>query len=474
MATKQHQNPDAGPDYYGIFNAFAQAMRKDFVGLPAGMKSIGYQRYIEEFGQKVWKGEGYTIQFVGCLSDYLLTFRTRGVRLSVDHSKTPYYPDYTWGMRVRAFKDRLYVTEALPECPFKPGDAIANACIYAEPTFRSIPALRRRFGQSLYGDTEDREIWDPLLHFANRYLIEADTDGSPTAVDCHGDGSPDIPAPLLAGLRLANPTTTRRIKVERLPVPAPLPPFELDTLDGGTLLLTLRNLSDEPSFASFVGRNKSLLDGANKIVVDARRCSGGTETALLPLLPYVVAQPVSLASGYMEPTCLTNYSAGNVKRQTVLFDRLAKQSPTDSSLQEAIVTWKNTLAEMSGAGIVEEQAFIPNACRDEVAPRGRAARVCLLTDIDTCDAADLLAEVCRDSSRAVTVGRATRGSRGYFNPISLSMDCFALHYPTSRYTDEGLARHFSLIGVPPEVYVPWTPESIEHDADLAMSLQLLA
>ena len=476
MTTTDRTNVLDEPDYFGVFNLFANAMCHDYVDCAAARTQVRHQGYIEDFGQKMWNGQGYTIQFAQYLSAYLLAFRTAGLRLIIDHAQTPYYPAYTWGMRVRACDDALWVTDALPDCPFAAGEAIVNASVYAEPVFPDVAALRHRFGASLYGSTPEREVWDPMLHFVNRYLVRTDGIG-----DLVPDGSAAVPAVGLDahGMRLADATRTRRVEPTRLPLPAAPAPFELVALTGdalgdapaGTLLLTLRDLADEDGFAAFVERNRGVLDRAPALVVDARRCSGGTEGALLPLMPYVVDSPTA-PDAFMEPTCLTNYTVKNVARQTESIERVARQV-TDPDVLAQVDAWKSELAEKSGAGLLEEPCDIPDECRAEAAPRGDAEKVCLLTDVGTCDAADALAEVCLASPRAATVGRATRGSRGYFNPAVVSKECFALEYPISRYTDEGLARHYARIGVPPQTHIPWTPAFCHYDPDLEAATGLL-
>lgn len=128
--------------------------------------------------------------------------------------------------------------------------------------------------------------------------------------------------------------------------------------------------------------------------------------------------------------------------------------------------WRDDILSRSGQGVVEEECPISDELKAPVDPAGRAQHVYLLTDVTTRDAADLLAEVCKGSDRATIVGRPTMGSRGYFNPAVVVSSRFSLAYPTSRYTDEGLARHYAQVGVPVDVHVEWTPEFLERDLDL--------
>ena len=430
-------------DYSNTFHTFARAMREDFIGANVEGAPTTHHRYLEQFFDKIMKGEGYTIQFMWFLTRYLREFRNSSVQVMVNHDKTPYYPDYTWGMRVRACEDALYVTDAIEGSPFAVGQKIVGASIYAEPTFRSIPKLRKKLGLGLYGATPERELWDPLLHFVNRYLVEIPG----------GSGEEEV--------------ATERITAERLPHPAPPRAFELRE-KGDALVLTLRDLADAAAFEQFIGQNRTALEGAHTLVVDVRRCSGGDEYALLPLLPYVVAEPTDF-SAYLEKTCLTNYTAANVQRQSAVFDLLAAGPDADDALRAMADELKAELASKSGMGLVEEPCLIEDELRRPVDPRG-AGEVRLLTDVDTCDAAELLAEVCADSPRALTVGRATRGSRGYFNPAVVSFSYFTLQYPISRFTDEGLARHHALVGLEPQVRIPWTPEFCERDPDLDAAL----
>ena len=509
-------------DYRVIFEAFAQAMRDDYVDDMRIGARVACRDYLESYTQIAQRGEGGNLQLARCLEEYLLAFGNPAVRLWVDHARVARCPAYTWGMSMRAHGDALYVTHALPGCALQPGDRIVGASMYAEAEFYSIAELRQRFRTSLGGPQAEREQWDPLLHYANRYLVAVDNAASEQGPDVW-TGTPTTPAPPAvmrdstapanrlshatdagqspgstrhaaslmadgnfaeqavavdlssvvigrAASHAAKAVGVRRVKMRRLVIPAPGITCDLRRLDGGVALLTLRGLSRAKALASFMAEAARELDAAPAIVIDARRCSGGTAEALAGILPYVVEKPTVPAS-YMERTCLTNHSLANARRRAAALDLLTAGDagmPTTDGATEA------DLFAKAGLGLVEEPREIPGALWQTIAPRGSACKVALLTDTLTCGAAELLAEVAQDSGRCVTVGRATRGGQGYLNPAVLDVGGFCLQYPVSRFTDEGLARHFAGVGVPPQVHVPWSPEHCRRDLDLEAALQALA
>lgn len=479
-------------EYTDCFQAFIRAMRNDYICCAETRDSVKSQPYLTAFSKKVLNGEGYEIQFVEQMSLYLMRFKNPAVEFGIDYERMEHYKPYNWGATFRRYGDTLYVATATPESKLQVGDKVVAASVYGDAGFAKVSTMEKRYETNLYGDTAEREMWDPVLHFMNRYLVE----------------DPD------------SEKGTRRVTTEFLDI-VPDPAFEIAELADDAVLLTLRDLSDAAALVEFLDSNRPALEQAKTLIIDVRTCQGGAEEAALPLLAYVISAPTAL-SDFMEDRCLTNYSKNNCNRQAAVFNYLAQQQmapfeaepeaaepeaaeadevagaataassegaddaptlgaeaeapavpePDPAALAEAqarkamFEQWRDDILSRSGQGIVEEECPISEELKASVDPAGQAQHVYLLTDVTTRDAADLLAEVCKGSDRATIVGRPTMGSRGYFNPAVVVSSRFSLAYPTSRYTDEGLARHYAQVGVPVDIHVEWTPEFLERDLDL--------
>jgi hypothetical protein len=72
--------------------------------------------------------------------------------------------------------------------------------------------------------------------------------------------------------------------------------------------------------------------------------------------------------------------------------------------------------------------------------------------------------------KVTTVGRNTLGIVDYGNVAEQEYERFTVRYPTTRLNliDDGLGTNG--VGFAPQIQIPWTPDSINADADLAWVL----
>ncbi|MEN8702209.1 S41 family peptidase [Bacillus infantis] len=88
---------------------------------------------------------------------------------------------------------------------------------------------------------------------------------------------------------------------------------------------------------------------------------------------------------------------------------------------------------------------------------------------------DSFVELCKKSSKVRVIGRPTKGLNDYANLISKKWDNgFEFMYPTSRLSRIDRGMGMTGKGIEPDLYVPWTPEHLERDADLEKALEWLA
>ncbi|MGZ7153694.1 S41 family peptidase, partial [Streptococcus pyogenes] len=82
-------------------------------------------------------------------------------------------------------------------------------------------------------------------------------------------------------------------------------------------------------------------------------------------------------------------------------------------------------------------------------------------------------DIMRQMPKVTVIGRPTMGILDYSNCCVADFGDYELLYPTSRSlaVDAGLGMTDK--GVLPDIEIPWTPEHIERDVDLAVALDYL-
>lgn len=97
-----------------------------------------------------------------------------------------------------------------------------------------------------------------------------------------------------------------------------------------------------------------------------------------------------------------------------------------------------------------------------------------MTDVYCGSAGDSFIENCKMSSKVTVIGRPTAGLNDYANlAIQRWDEGFELWYPTSRLSRIDSGRGMTGVGVEPHIYIPWSPQHLKEDVDLAAALRLV-
>lgn len=335
--------------------------------------------------------------------------------------------------------DALYVTRVREDERMRLGDAIVSLGSMGPDEY-----LAQALGNPVSEKDPERQRWDDVLCDLSRVVVR------------HPDG------------------TTRRVKLRTFPVAARRPdPCTLSAPGDSTLLLRVTQLDDGEA-AQALSSGAERLARADRLVIDLRGCSGGAEVNAYPLLDCVFDEPTNLTEVQAPETVLTNYTEANCARRERQIAQLRVLAQGQGAGEGAgLLTWMDENLELvranRGAGYVEETVR-PDDVAIAAAPAGQS--VVLLTDDGCADAAEWFVRVARQSARVTVVGRATRGSLDYSNPLAIAFeDRFVFVYPMSKSKAADEGRGMRGQGIAPDVVVPFTPEECTRDVILGRALR---
>ena len=359
--------------------------------------------------------------------------------------------DWLIGFETRAAEDALYVTESWGDDRLHTGDRIV--AVDGEPLANYRSDLRR---YALYGDTPEREDWSHFLRYADSIEVEPAAGG--TRATLH---------PL--HLSTQTPRTVT-------------PPCAFELLDGphgSVARLSLGEIDDPSELESLLAAHHNEIVAAERLVLDLRRCAGTPLDTAVALMPYLIDAPMTPADFLGEQGLYLRYSHRNVQRMVASLETMRDggyevdlgdgvEGSDTAALDEEIAS----LRALDGAGVVWEDAQMPEEWLVPVEPAAGPARVVVLSDIGCRSEGEQLLAMAATQRKVVTLGRASLGNSDHQEIIGVNFDddiFFA--YPLGR-TKAAAEGHGVLgRGVPVQVHVPWTPDELERDVILERALE---
>ena len=256
---------------------------------------------------------------------------------------------------------------------------------------------------------------------------------------------------------------------------AGLPCCELGRV-GDVVVLTLRNPGD-PAFSEVLNGLLSEIRVAKRLVIDVRGCRGGMQEDVFPLVPFVM-EPGAAATPeqlFGRPGIAMNYSRHNVDDKLRELEVLRAQAQESASAPEDLAELDELAADLQAKrgqkGVHEmesAEAFYPDVQFSKSADGPAApARVVVLADRCTGEAAEWLVRAAKSAGYATVMGRATIGSLDNTCPRAVRLDDdLTLILPTATYL-EALEGDATLgRGIAPDVHIPWTPAQLSRDVEL--------
>ena len=253
---------------------------------------------------------------------------------------------------------------------------------------------------------------------------------------------------------------------------------------GDVAVLTLRNPSD-PAFSEALNGLLSEVCIAKHLVIDVRGCRGGMQEVIFPLVPFVM-EPGAAATPeqlFGRPGIAMNYSRHNVDDKLKELEVLRAQAQESTSAPEDLAELDELAADLQAKrgqrGVHEmesAEAFYPDVQFSRSADGPAApARVVVLADRCTGEAAEWLVRAAKSAGYASVMGRATIGSLDNTCPRAVRLDDdLTLILPTATYL-EALEGDVTLgRGIAPDVHIPWTPAQLSRDVELETACERAA
>ncbi|ESU33238.1 hypothetical protein G3A_07255 [Bacillus sp. 17376] len=403
-----------------IFKEIVNIMHRDYAGWK---DKQGWDR------PDYFLGKLKDATFADVVKEYLQDFRDKHIYFTDLNAERNV--DQDRGFKVRRYEDKLYVTELTSETRLRKGTAFVTI------GGQSILDLREQHERLLNENHAERENWAPILA---QYEYGETDDGQEFRFRFYQ-------------------------KTEYQPV------YSVRKLNDKTLLMTMTDFADPDAIIRMINDHKDLLESMENWIIDVRVNYGGGDANYFNLLPYLMPEEgVDLADG--DEKMFFNCTVANSQRQLAGVKEQMKGVQDEQALV-FLRAWQREWERHRGRGFVEFDfsEFIPDTF---VKGKATPKTIIVMTDVYCGSAGDSFIENCKMSSKVTVIGRPTAGLNDYANlAIQRWDEGFELWYPTSRLSRIDSGRGMTGVGVEPHIYIPWSPQHLKEDVDLAAALRLV-
>lgn len=416
-------------DRLPIFEAIADILTQDYAGADQLRFTEARQPFLAFCAQLNEQHNFEDEQLFNFVQLYLQTIGNPKVVFAIrPHAG---FQPYTRGFSARSDGSRLFVSDITGETRLKPGDQILKINYAAPAGFRSVSSMMQH--EVLLNE---RDQWEAYLNHAKVLLVE------------HAGGEQEK----IILKKFAPAQKPAQLTGQRLP--------------DGAFCLRIDHFNDGGAIADLIAAVQEPLAQARHLILDLRLNQGGYAEAFAPLLPYLCDRETSLSQFLPENSVYTRFSPRNCDLSLAQL-RPYLQSPDADVRATAAALSAEIQAQRGQPWVLEADSL-----SDERLPCRRSAQqITILTDSTCEDEAERFALACRRFSGVRLVGRPTRGSLEYSNPVSadFGFGC-SLTYPISRSAACQAGQGYASSGVPVDVYIPWSPDEIHTDRVLAQAL----
>ena len=480
--------------FLGVFDRLLKAMQMDYARCER-FEASGYADFAGQLytlNSNMFQNRAFCDRMLTqMILHYLTWYQDPGLQLVVG-------PGAAWhvtsDLGTQRYGDALYVTQAAPTAAVRVGEQIVGV------NGKSLAEVRPEVERTLWTTVEpadpEREDWSIVLAFAKNLQVRG-IDGSERTVKVDvsaGDaewakpvrctrGESDAGPAAASGEDAGGAASNPPMVDDEAASAAGQPCCELGRV-GDVVVLTLRNPGD-PAFGEALSDLLSEVCAAKHLVIDVRGCRGGMQEDIFPLVPFVLAPGATATSEQLfgRPGIAMNYSRHNVDDKLKELEVLRAQAQESTSAPEDLAELDELAADLQakrGQKDVHEmesaEAFYPDVQFSRSADSPAApARVVVLADRCTGEAAEWLVRAAKSAGYATVMGRATIGSLDNTCPRAVRLDDdLTLILPTATYLealegDPTLGR-----GIAPDVHIPWTPAQLSRDVELETACERVA
>lgn len=368
--------------------------------------------------------------FLFSVDKYLASFKVWGHLYFYKKGLNPYI-----GFRARRYDNSLFITHAEKNMPFSKGDEIIAI------NGLTIEKAADKFDVFFDSDPPDRqgECWETVI--ANTNVI---TVRSEKTFDYF------VRTDIKRGIK--DPSCVCKF------------------INKDCYYIKLTNFFDEGDISSVVNYASKDITCTKNLIIDLRNNCGGSDTVFLPLLKFLLAEDDIMCGKRIfadEDDML--YTKRNADGRIKLYKEYLESSTSDE-VRKYIVERIEEQTKNKGKGFLpakpDEFLFPPSGTR-------YPEKVVVLTDYYCASSAESFVEIASRLQKVMIIGRPTMGVNDYANLTYFDFGEYVLHYPTSRSRAIDLGKGTRGRGLQPNIYIPWTPNHIHADVDLAAAVEWL-
>lgn len=416
-----------------LFNEIVHIMQHDYAGAKDKQGWDKPEHYLEVLRNLERQEKLDQANFTELVKEYLMDFNDKHIYFESREINEEVRNDK--GFRIRRFEDRLYVTAVSQE------KRISKGMVFVSIGGYTIPELKKKHSRLLNENHPERENWNLILPLYDFGDIEIEKGKK----------------------RKFYFGTYTKENYKAI--------FSVQQLDAA-ILLTINDFVNPDDIMRMIRENQSLLENEDAWIIDVRVNYGGSDGSYFPLLPFIMPEEgVDLAAG--EEKMHFNCTSDNAERElTAIAKQLAETE--DDNARQFLKVFEREWTKNKGKGFVEfdfgdimPETFI----KGTIQPKS----IVVLTDNSCGSSGESFVDTCKKSTKVQVMGRPTMGLNDYANLATKKWkEGFELMYPTSRLSRIDANEGMTGVGIPPDVYIPWTPEHLSKDVDLDKALKYLS
>lgn len=341
---------------------------------------------------------------------------------------------------VRRYEDALYVTKVTPHAPVEHG---AKIIAVDGLTIPQVVAQHANF----FDKEPERQLFLPFLRSAQTVTL----------------------------------ATGEVVSLVKEPWPFPdETEFVVKSLTPSCAYLKMTDFASQEPLASLIKENAPLLSTTPHLIIDVRKNNGGSDINYYCLLDYLFHDRAEYKKSNPHPKDYLTFNATTRSarlRQASFSPEFIKSLPQEHAtyLEEELAFWQ----ENAGKGFVRRfpATVDEEDDDDDYLPTfhhlANPQKIVLLTDIYCGSSGDQFVELGQRSPKVTVMGRNSLGVTDYANCVRQDYGDFKVMYPTSRHSRVDEGRGILGQGLPVDVHIPFTPEHLQRDVDLADALKFL-
>lgn len=400
-----------------IFNEIVEILNNDYAGYSA-------KKHLNQPEKYHITNEMTDEEFVKTVQSYLLDFNDGHLYFNKSDAATT-----NRGFKVRRYENSLYVTEVTKDSRFKLGDKIIKI------DSLTINEFANKHLKLLEDYIHERQYWNVGLQNADKVLLVRDNEELIFHLK-NDEWEPYIPT------------------------------FTFKQIDAKTSYLKIESFADAEPIQKLLQEHSLEITQSSNLIIDVRINHGGNDTFYFPLLDYIFDKNISFQDLFEDDeTMYTNYTKRNCDLWLEELKEYLKQNLDESTewlIQEEI--------KMVEKNYDKGMKLVPEDTDHMICGKNKPKNIYVLSDVFCGSSGETFVANVKKSSKVTVVGRPTMGIMDYFNVITVHFDNYEFDYSISKMHEK---YHYNQTGVVPDIYIPWTPEHIEHDLDLQYVLNLI-